>query len=250
MKFIFTDKTGFSTPGKFEVFVIFIMVLLPILAHSQAKNPYKLPITHHKKELRQQCDSNSLLQIMNLETLIPVLKKDIRYATPNNFTGKILYPSEGLFMRKEAAEKLVQVADSLKKLDLAIVVYDAYRPYAATLKMWQIVPDDRYAANPANGSGHNRGIAIDLTLADLKSGTILAMPTGYDAFTDSAHHTYMALDSNVLANRALLKGVMEYFGFKVLETEWWHYALPNSKNYPLMDISFKKLKRWTRKKQD
>jgi D-alanyl-D-alanine dipeptidase len=113
--------------------------------------------------------------------------------------------------------------------------------------MWEIVPDDRYAANPANGSGHNRGIAVDLTLTELKTGNKLPMPTDYDDFTDSAHHTFMELDSTVLANRNLLKGVMEHYGFKALETEWWHYSLPNAKYYPLMDISFKKLRRWTKK---
>ncbi len=239
MKSIFSHKTGVSYQAKIWVFVILNTLVNPVFAQSHSKNPYKLPITYHKKEVKAQADSNGLLQIVNLENFIPGLKKDIRYATPYNFTGTILYPIEGLFMRKDAAEKLLLITDSLQKMGLGILVFDAYRPYAATLKMWKIVPDDRYAANPANGSGHNRGSAIDLTLINLKTSEALTMPTGYDDFSDSAHHTFMNLDSSVLANRALLKGVMEHFGFNALETDWWHYALPHSKNYPLMDISFK-----------
>lgn len=247
MKLILPYKKSVSNILQGSLFMILTALLPPFLASAQGKNPYKLPISHSKKALKQQADSNKMLQMLNLEIQIPGIQKDIRYATPNNFTGKVLYKTEGLFMRREAALKLQQVADSLKKMKLTILVFDAYRPYAATLKMWEIVPDDRYAANPANGSGHNRGIAVDLTLIDVQTGKQLAMPTGYDDFTDSAHHTYMQLDNSVLANRTLLKGVMEYYGFKALETEWWHYALPNSKYYPLMDVSFKKLRRWTKK---
>jgi D-alanyl-D-alanine dipeptidase len=247
MKWKLPHKSSLSFILLANLFMILASGVSPHLALGQAKNPYHLPISRGKKELKLQADSNQMLQMLNLETLIPGIQKDIRYATPNNFTGKVLYKTEGLFMRREAAQKLQQVADSLKKMHLAILIFDAYRPYAATLKMWEIVPDDRYAANPANGSGHNRGIAVDLTLIDVQTEKQLAMPTGYDDFSDSAHHTYMQLDSTVLANRALLKGVMEYFGFKALETEWWHYALPNPKNYPLMDVSFNKLRRWTRK---
>ncbi|HSC55213.1 MAG TPA: M15 family metallopeptidase [Phnomibacter sp.] len=228
--------------------MIFGVLFLSVQAGAQPNNPYHLPLTTTKKELSLQAKSQPSLQMVPLDNYIKGLRSDIRYATPNNFTGKVLYKTKGLYMRKIAAEKMVLVADSLRKMGLGILVYDAYRPYAATLAMWQIVPDDRYAANPANGSGHNRGIAIDLTLCELQSGEILPMPTGYDNFSDTAHHSFLKLDKTVLQNRAILKGTMEHFGFVALETEWWHYALPNAKSYPLMDIPFDKLGKWLKEK--
>lgn len=217
-------------------------------AFSQKRNPYQLPLTTRARQYQAQTDSQPGLQMVRLTSIIPDLKTDWRYATPQNFTGQILYHHPEAYLRKEAATKLKMVDDSLKTLGLGILIFDAYRPYHVTLAMWKIVPDDRYAANPANGSGHNRGIAVDLTLVDRQSGNSLPMPTDFDNFSDTAHHDFQALDSTVLQNRALLKGVMEHFGFKALSTEWWHYALPDPKRFPLMDVSFRKMKKWTKKK--
>lgn len=115
--------------------------------------------------------------------------------------------------------------------------------------MWELVKDDRYAADPKKGSGHNRGIAVDLTIIDLKTKEELAMGTGFDNFTDSAHHDFSALPVDVLQNRLLLKNTMEKYGFKALETEWWHYALPNSSEYELLDLSFDDLKKLSKKQR-
>lgn len=207
------------------------------------KNPHQLPLTIKASQLKLQYDSNPNLQMVSLERFIPHLKTDQRYTTSNNFTGQVLYKEPGVFLRKAAAVPLKLVADSLAKLGLGILVYDGYRPYAATLKMWEIVPDDRYAANPANGSGHNRGIAVDLTLYNMATGDTLPMPTGFDDFTEKAHHNYQQLPAEVLANRATLKQIMEHFGFLSLPTEWWHFYLPEPKRYPLMDVSFSKLRK-------
>jgi D-alanyl-D-alanine dipeptidase len=105
--------------------------------------------------------------------------------------------------------------------------------------MWELVHDERYVANPANGSGHNRGISVDLTIVDLVSGRELDMGTGFDNFTDSAHHSFASLPASVLRNRRLLKATMEKYGFKALETEWWHYSWPNDHRYDVLDIGFK-----------
>ncbi|HRF25637.1 MAG TPA: M15 family metallopeptidase, partial [Chitinophagaceae bacterium] len=103
--------------------------------------------------------------------------------------------------------------------------------------------DERYVANPANGSGHNRGTSLDLTIIYLENGQELNMGTGFDNFTDTAHHSFTNLPESILQNRMLLKSLMEQNGFKALETEWWHYSLPNSKQYELLNLSFKKLSR-------
>lgn len=222
---------------------VFFSLLAGIAGCSSRRNPYQLPLTWRANQLKLQYDSNPQLQMVSLEGFIPHLKTDQRYTTTNNFTGQVLYKEPGVYLRKAAAEPLKMVADSLAKLGLGLLVYDGYRPYAATLKMWEIVPDDRYAANPANGSGHNRGIAVDLGLYNLTTGDTLPMPTGFDDFTEKAHHNYQQLPAEVLANRATLKQVMEHFEFVALPTEWWHFYLPEPKRYPLMDVSFSTFKK-------
>jgi zinc D-Ala-D-Ala dipeptidase len=104
--------------------------------------------------------------------------------------------------------------------------------------MWEPVQDDRYAADPKKGSGHNRGTAADLTIIYLSTGKELPMGTGFDNFSDTAHHNFTGLPAEVLKNRALLKKTMEENGFKALDTEWWHYSLPNAKEYELLNLSF------------
>ncbi len=106
-----------------------------------------------------------------------------------------------------------------------------------------MIRDERYVANPVKGSGHNRGIAVDLTLVDKLTGAELPMGTGFDNFTDTAHHSFTDLPKDVLANRLMLKNVMERHGFRALETEWWHYYLPDAGRYELLDLTFKQLQR-------
>jgi len=122
-------------------------------------------------------------------------------------------------------------------------IYDAYRPYSVTKKFWDLVHDERYVANPAKGSGHNRGIAADLTIIDLKTKKELKMPTGFDNFTDSAHHDFVNLPGDILKNRKLLKETMEKYGFLEFATEWWHYSLPEPEKYDVLDLSFGELKK-------
>src|SRR6476620_9652476 len=109
--------------------------------------------------------------------------------------------------------------------------------------MWELVHDERYVANPSKGSGHNRGLSIDLTLVDLKTGKEIEMGTGFDNFTDSASHSFINLPEEILQNRKLLKETMEKYGFKPLQTEWWHYSWPNDRNYEVFDMDFKTLRK-------
>lgn len=182
-------------------------------------------------------------QLIELKEIIPYLRYDLKYASNQNFTGKRVYPknTQSTYLVKEAAQSLKNIAKELEAKNLGLLIWDAYRPYRATVKFWKMIHDERYVANPAKGSGHNRGIAVDLTLYEISTGELLEMPTGFDNFSDTAHHDFMMLAEKKIMNRQLLKNTMEKHGFKSLETEWWHYAWPNDRNYPIMNISFKRL---------
>ena len=149
------------------------------------------------------------------------------------------------FLRLPVARALQRVQNELREKGYGLKLFDAYRPYAVTKKMWDLIHDERYVANPSKGSGHNRGLAIDLTLIELRDGSELNMGTGYDNFTDTAHHIFKDLPLTVLQNRGLLKETMEKHGFKSFETEWWHYSWPNDRNYDVLNIDFKKLKKYS-----
>ncbi|HEY0066958.1 MAG TPA: M15 family metallopeptidase [Flavisolibacter sp.] len=178
-----------------------------------------------------------------LHSLMPGIVYDLRYSTTNNFTGKKLYNQDDhTFLRRPVAEALKKVLEELKQLGYGLKVFDAYRPYRATKKMWELIKDERYVANPAKGSGHNRGISVDLTLISLGTGHEVDMGTGFDNFTDTAHHAFTHLPDSILRHRKLLRQTMEKHGFRALETEWWHYSWPNTKGYEVMDLDFRKLK--------
>ena len=179
--------------------------------------------------------------LVDLTKYIPHIRLDIRYATANNFTHQVLYQRAAAYLKLPAAKALKEVQEELEERGLGLLIYDGYRPFSVTQKMWEIVPDERYAANPAKGSGHNRGIAVDLTLCDLKTGKPLAMPTDFDDFTEKAHQSYNVQDTSVANNRKLLREVMERHGFINLTTEWWHFYLKDGQEYPLMNIDFKQL---------
>jgi D-alanyl-D-alanine dipeptidase len=171
---------------------------------------------------------------------------DIRYATPNNFLHRAVYPQARCFLVKEAALKLNEVQKELQSIGLGLKIFDGYRPLSVQKKMWEIMPNPNYVANPKHGSRHNRGSAVDLTLVD-SSGHELEMPTGFDDFTPRAHHDYMKLPARVRINRWILRTVMEKHGFKPIRTEWWHYDLKNWRKYPVMDFSFEQLDQMIKK---
>lgn len=181
--------------------------------------------------------------MIELKSAIPNLVYDLRYSTEDNFVKQPLYPrsTSVTFLRLPAANALTNVQKELAEKGIGLKIFDAYRPYSVTVKFWELIKDERYVANPAKGSGHNRGLAIDLTIVDLKTGKELDMGTGFDNFTDTAHHTFTALPQSVLQNRKILKEVMLKHGFKLFETEWWHYSWPNDRNYEVLDLSFEKL---------
>ncbi|RAJ83375.1 D-alanyl-D-alanine dipeptidase [Chitinophaga dinghuensis] len=201
-------------------------------------NKYGLAVLQEKHQYEQLVKKDSSQQLVDLEHFIPGIKKDVRYATTNNFTHQQLYTSTGIYLRRPAAIALKKVQEILHKKGFGLLIYDAYRPYRCTELMFKIVPNDLYAADPRKGSGHNRGVAIDLSMVDLKTGKPVAMPTDFDDFTFKAHQNYQPKDPTVTANRNLLRDTMKACGFKGSSTEWWHFYLPDYKKYPLMDIVF------------
>ncbi|MBK5271832.1 MAG: M15 family metallopeptidase, partial [Bacteroidia bacterium] len=146
------------------------------------------------------------------------------------------------FLRQPVVAALQKVQQELNEKGLGLKIFDAYRPYSVTRKFWELVHDERFVANPSKGSGHNRGIAVDLTIINLKTGEELNMGTGFDNFTDTAHQEFTDLPEEILQNRRLLITNMEKYGFYPLITEWWHFFLKDGEKYEVLDIDFKKLK--------
>jgi len=207
-------------------------------------NCQQLKVVSGIKEYRSMISDDSLRKMVELHTLIPSIRYDLRYATIHNFTGEKLYRDSAMtFMRLQAADALKEIQQALSAKGLGLKIFDAYRPYSATVKMWKLVKDERYVANPAKGSGHNRGLAVDLTIIKLATHEELNMGTGFDNFTDTAHHDFTALPEEILQNRLLLKNYMTRYGFRSLDTEWWHYYWPNDRGYEVLNIDFRKLAR-------
>lgn len=214
----------------------------------QKASAQTLRVVHTPNLYNEQVLKDSNHYMVELKSKTPSLIYDIRYATTNNFTGQQLYQKGNqTFLRLPAANAISAVQSELAQKGYGLKIWDAYRPYRATQTMWNIVQDERYAANPAKGSGHNRGLAVDVTIIDLATGEELPMGTGYDHFTDTAHHSFQNLSATVLQNRKLLKATMEKAGFTALSTEWWHYYWPNDKEYDVMDFSFEQLAQMNKK---
>ena len=147
---------------------------------------------------------------------------DMKYATPDNFLKQAVYDCGECYLRKKTAEALVKANEEFKTLGYRIKLFDCYRPLEVQKKMWKVLPGTHYVANPAKGSKHNRGAAVDLTLID-KDGKELDMGTPFDFFGEKAHHTCTTLPKKVLENRKLLKDILNKYNFKSIYSEWWHY---------------------------
>ncbi|MDP9079863.1 MAG: M15 family metallopeptidase [Bacteroidota bacterium] len=180
-------------------------------------------------------------RLVEIKKYIPEIVLDIRYATTNNFMHQRMYQQARAFARLPVVLALKDVEADLKTSGLGIKIYDAYRPYAITVKFYEQARDTNFVADPRKGSKHNRGCAIDMGLIDLKTGKELDMPTGFDSFSKKASANYPDLPKQELANRELLKSVMSAHGFKVIPTEWWHYDFNGWSNYPLLDIPFSEI---------
>jgi len=183
------------------------------------------------------------MKLVSVAAVIPGVALDIRYATANNFTGIKLYSEPKCFLQEGTARKLAMVVRKLRtKLMLGVKIFDGYRPLSVQRALWEMMPDPQYVADPAVGSKHNRGAAVDLTLVDLVSGQEMEMGTGYDDFTDRAHPDFRNLPETTLCNRAILREMMMEHSFEPIPTEWWHFDDVDWEKYPLLDIPFSELK--------
>jgi zinc D-Ala-D-Ala dipeptidase len=172
--------------------------------------------------------------LLNVKDLAPGILVEMRYASTNNFTGQVLYPAAECLLCEPAARRLAAVQQKLENRGLGLKVWDCYRPLSVQKKLWDIVPDPRYVADPKTGSRHNRGASVDLTLVDAR-GRELPMPTAFDEFSEKAHRSYSELSAKVRRNRQILQEAMEAEGFVGLPTEWWHFDDPSWSQFALRD---------------
>ncbi|HSX26797.1 MAG TPA: M15 family metallopeptidase [Chlamydiales bacterium] len=177
--------------------------------------------------------------LIELKKLHPKIVLEILYATKNNFTGKVVYPSARCFLREKTAERLVKVQRRLEKRGLGLKIWDGYRPLSVQKIFWEICPNPKFVADPAIGSRHNRGAAVDLTLVD-REGRELEMPTGFDDFSERADRSYRGKGRK---NRELLEEAMGAEGFLMYQEEWWHFDDPEWEGYEILDVSFDELAR-------
>ncbi len=234
-------KLIFKSTNQWIVGIVAFLFLHACTSTTDPRNPYNLEILNNIEDYQAELAANPDAELVNLIDLMPDLQLDIRYASTNNFTGTAVYPTAEAYLRKPAAEALARVQTDLHAQGLALKVYDAYRPYAVTLRFYEVYPDTLFVAAPWKGSVHNTACAVDVSLIDLNSGEELEMPTLFDDFTEQAAADYPSASAEALKNRSILIEAMKKQGFEVLPSEWWHYNYTGYENFELLDISFDEL---------
>lgn len=152
---------------------------------------------------------------------------DMKYATSDNFLKAKVYDCAECFLRLKTVKALIEANTAFVKLGYKIKLFDCYRPLDIQKKMWKIVPNPSYVADPSKGSIHNRGGAVDITLVD-SNGIAQDMGTPFDFFGIEASHNYTNISDKVIENRLLLKNIMMEHGFNSFDSEWWHYNLKSA----------------------
>jgi zinc D-Ala-D-Ala dipeptidase len=181
-----------------------------------------------------------LAELVKLDSTI---KLDIRYATTDNFLSTPVYTQARAFLQRPAAEALARANKNLRPLGFGLIIHDGYRPWYVTKVFWDATPEDKhiFVANPADGSKHNRGCAVDLSLYDLKTGKEVAMPSVYDEMTERAFADYKGGSDEERKRRKILRDAMESQGFIVNPEEWWHFDYKDWREYPILNTPFEKL---------
>lgn len=179
--------------------------------------------------------------LVDIAKLDPSLKLDIRYARADNFTGRPVYPEARAFLQRPAAEALARVQRALEDKGYALVVFDGYRPWTVTKMFWDITPTDKrnFVADPREGSKHNRGCAVDLSMIDLKTGREVEMPSPFDEMSARASASFAGGTPEQRERRDVLRKAMEKEGFEVYPDEWWHFDYKDWKHYRILDVPFK-----------
>jgi D-alanyl-D-alanine dipeptidase len=182
-------------------------------------------------------------ELVELALLNPSIHLDIRYATADDFLGIPVYSQARAFLQRPAADALLRVQSNLKPVGYGLLIHDAYRPWYVTKIFWEATPPEGkiFVADPAQGSRHNRGCAIDLTLYDLTTGKPVEMPGTYDEMSPRSFPDYPGGTSLQRWHRELLRRAMESEGFTVYETEWWHFDYKDWPEYPILNVPFEKL---------
>jgi D-alanyl-D-alanine dipeptidase len=212
--------------------ILVALLLFPTLTRAQDQPP------REEGKFRQP-------ELVELTKLDKTIRLDIRYATANNFLGRPVYTEARAFLQKPAAQALVRVSKKLRKQGYGLLVFDGYRPWSVTKIFWDATPTDKnvFVADPAKGSRHNRGCAVDLTLYDLRSANQIEMTGAYDEMTDRSHVNYAGGTAEQRYSRDMLRHAMEAEGFQVYEPEWWHFDYKDWKEYPILNISFDEIGR-------
>ena len=225
-----------------KITVVFLPIFFSAFTSLSGQSKYGLKATTYE-EYAQSIKLNPEKELVDLESFIPGIVLDIRYATSNNFTGEKIYNLSKAYARRPVATALKKIQADLKQQGLGIKIFDAYRPYKATVKFYEVYHDTTYVASPYRGSRHNRGCALDLTVINLKTGEELTMPTGFDSFKKEAWPSTPVSDPQIRKNRSLLINAMEKHGFKVNSSEWWHFDFVGWQKYEVMDIDFEELEK-------
>ena len=204
------------------------------LLRKEAENSYP-------PEENSESEKFDLVEIKNIDKSI---KYDIRYASENNFMGSKFYKTSHAFLQRPAAEALKRVNEKLRSYGFGLLIHDAYRPWYVTKMFWDATPEDKkiFVANPQNGSRHNRGCAVDLTLYELSTGNPVEMISGYDEFTERAFPYYYGGTTKQRWLRDLLRKNMESEGFSVYEYEWWHFDYKDWEKYGIGNLKFEDIK--------
>ncbi len=212
-----TPRRSRGNPQGCPLFLVLLLALLPLRAQPQR--------------------TSGLVELTKLD---PTIKLDIRYATANNFLGRPVYTEARAFLQRPAADALLRAHQSLRQYGYGLLIHDGYRPWSVTKLFWDATPADKkvFVADPAKGSRHNRGCAVDLTLYDLKTGKPFQMPSEYDEMSERSYPDYPGGTAESRRLRNLLRDAMEHEGFMVYEYEWWHFDYKDWRLYPIADTPF------------
>jgi serine beta-lactamase-like protein LACTB len=216
--------THYQTAGR-------AVTLLELRSDALAAQPPSFPAAAREPDL------------VELNALDPSIRYDIRYATTNNFMGEVFYSQPKAFMQRAAAEALVRAHQSLRQHGYGLLIHDAYRPWYVTKMFWDATPEQfkHFVADPSQGSRHNRGAAVDLTLYDLATGQVVETVGGYDEFSDRSYPDYPGGTARQRWHRELLRDAMEAQGFDVYEWEWWHFDYGDWRRYRIGTQTFEQI---------
>ena len=221
----------FSSKKFYYLYYTFALICLLLISSCATKPPYE----------KGNFKSSDLVELVKLDSTFHL---DIKYATSNNLVGRAVYTEARAFSQRPAAEALVKVSEALKPLGYGLLIFDGYRPWSVTKLFWDITPleNKKFVANPKEGSRHNRGCAIDLSLYELESGKEVQMTGQYDEMSERSYINYTGGTLEQRRLRDLLKSKMEENGFTVYKYEWWHYDYQGWETYRIQNSQFSEIK--------